>query len=141
MPQINQIELTPCLGGSVTLNSSNPFDYPIIDFGFLSNPVDVAILREGIRSARSLYSAPAFKNSVFGTVVPTEDVQLDGDLDDFLHSVASPFLHGVGPASMSGRDAGWGVVNPDFRVKGTTGLRIVDASVLVSDSANRHFGF
>lgn len=141
MPQINQIELTPCLGGSVTLNSSNPFDYPIIDFGFLSNPVDVAILREGIRSARSLYSAPAFKNSVFGTVVPTEDVQLDGDLDDFLHSVASPFLHGVGSASMSGRDAGWGVVNPDFRVKGTTGLRVVDASVLVSDSAYRHLGF
>jgi len=72
----------------------------------------VANLREGVRSARSLYSAPVFKDSVFGTVVPTEDVQFDGDLDDFLHSVASPFLHGVGSAAMSGRNARRGSSQP-----------------------------
>jgi hypothetical protein len=33
---------------------------------------------------------------------------------------------------MSPRDANYGVVNPDLLVKGTTGLRIIDASVLVS---------
>ncbi|KAG6812919.1 hypothetical protein H0H93_013591 [Arthromyces matolae] len=33
---------------------------------------------------------------------------------------------------MSPRNANHGVVDPDFRVKGTSGLRIVDASVFVS---------
>jgi hypothetical protein len=42
------------------------------------------------------------------------------------------FTHGVGSAAMSPRGASWGVVDPDFRVKGTSGLRIIDASVLVS---------
>ena len=38
--------------------------------------------------------------------------------------------HGIGTAAMSERGAQWGVLDPDSRVKGTTGLRVVDASAL-----------
>ena len=37
-------------------------------------------------------------------------------------------FHAVGTAAMSPRGAQWGVLDPDLRVKGTNGLRVVDAS-------------
>jgi choline dehydrogenase len=106
----------------------------VIDLGILTEEIDVAILREGLRSLRRLYSSPAFKDSVFGTALPASNVTTDEDLDAYIRSVASPWLHGIGTAAMSPKGANWGVVDPDFRVKGTKGLRIVDASVLVSNN-------
>lgn len=98
----------------------------------LSNDADIAILREGIRSARRMYSAPVFSDSVFQTLLPAANATTDEELDVYIRNMATPFLHGVGSAAMSPFDASWGVVNPDFRVKGTSGLRVVDASVFVS---------
>ncbi|KXN87048.1 Choline dehydrogenase, mitochondrial [Leucoagaricus sp. SymC.cos] len=116
-------------GGSVTLKTTDAFAHPVIDFGLLSEDVDTAILREAIRTARKMYSAPVFKNSVFESLLPAANVTNDEDLDAYLRTVASPFLHGIGSAAMSPRGASWGVVDPDFRVKGAYGLRIVDASI------------
>jgi choline dehydrogenase len=101
----------------------------------LSEDVDIAIVREGIRSARRLFSAPAFKESVNGTVFPAANVTSDEDLDTFIRSSARGYLHGVGSMSMSPRGEKWGAVDPDFRVKGVKGLRVVDASVIVSHPA------
>jgi len=116
----------------VTIQNSDPFIYPLIDVRFLAEEADVSILREGCRTARRLFSAPAFEGSVFGSVIPPENVTSDQDIEDYLRNGVRSFLHGAGTASMSPKNANWGVVDPDFRVKGTTGLRIVDASVLVS---------
>jgi len=127
--QILAVNLHPISRGSVVLNSTDPFEHPAISFGMLSEGVDIAIMREAMKSARRMYSAPVFKDSVFGTVLPAANVTTDDELDAYIRSVASPFLHGVGSAAMSGCDASWGVVDPDFRVKGTSGLRVVDASV------------
>ena len=39
-------------------------------------------------------------------------------------------FHAVGTAAISPRGVPWGVLDPDLRVKGTKGLRVVDASAL-----------
>jgi choline dehydrogenase-like flavoprotein len=44
---------------------------------------------------------------------------------------ASTMFHPVGTASMTARDAVSGVVDPDLKVKGVEGVRVVDASVFV----------
>lgn len=106
---------------------------PLIDLNVFSDDVDLAILREGVRSARRLYSAPSFNSSVTSdSVFPPANATSDEDLDAILRNTGSPYLHGVGSLTMSPRNATWGVVDPDFRVKGARGLRVVDASVIVS---------
>ncbi|KAJ3567077.1 hypothetical protein NP233_g6592 [Leucocoprinus birnbaumii] len=128
--QILLVDLHPISRGSITLNSSNPFDHPLIDFGIFTEPVDIAIAREGIRSTRRLFAAPGLNNTVFGSVSPAANVTSDEDLEAFVRSASAPFGHALGTAAMSPRGASWGVVDPDFTVKGTSGLRIVDASVI-----------
>ncbi|KAJ3562140.1 hypothetical protein NP233_g9760 [Leucocoprinus birnbaumii] len=127
--QFLAVNLHPVSRGSVSLNSSDPFAHPVIDLGLLSEDLDIAILREAVRSARRMYSAPAFEGFVSQSILPAANVTSDEDLDAYLRTVASPFLHGVGSAAMSPPNASWGVVDPDFRVKGTSGLRVVDASI------------
>ena len=89
-------------------------------------------MREALRSARRLLSAPVFEGSVFESLYPPSNLTTDDELNSFVRSALGPYLHGVGSAGMSPRGAKWGVVDPDHRVKGTNGLRVIDVSVLVS---------
>ncbi|KAJ7026127.1 aryl-alcohol oxidase-like protein, partial [Mycena alexandri] len=121
--------VTPASRGTITINSSNPFDPPVIDLGLLQNDFDIFALREGIKSAYRFFGAPVWQDIIIG---PTQDLQnLTTDaLDEFIRNTAAPPLHLVGSAAMSARDAPDGVVNPDLLVKGLARLRVVDASVL-----------
>ncbi|KAF9448538.1 GMC oxidoreductase [Macrolepiota fuliginosa MF-IS2] len=127
------VNLNPVSRGSVTLATSSPFDAPVIDPNALAVPLDTAVMLEGIRSAQRLFSAQTFSSSVFGLVAPKPDANgtlTDEDIIDYITHNVMPDLHGVGTCSMAHRGADWGVVDPEFKVRGTTGLRIVDASVL-----------
>jgi choline dehydrogenase-like flavoprotein len=56
----------------------------------------------------------------------------DEELDEYVRANSATIFHPVGTAAMSPKGAEWGVVDPDLKVKGVKGLRVVDASVLVS---------
>ncbi|KAJ7913398.1 aryl-alcohol-oxidase from pleurotus Eryingii [Mycena leptocephala] len=100
--------VAPTSTGSLTLNSSNPLDSPLIN-----------------RIKRFL-SAAAWDGYVLS---PTVNVT-DDNLDDFIRNNTGVIWHPVKTAAMSARGADYGVVDPDLKVKGLDGLRIVDASVL-----------
>ncbi|KAF4610917.1 hypothetical protein D9613_007239 [Agrocybe pediades] len=124
---ITTVLLTPTSRGSVTINSSDPFAAPLIDPNMLSTEFDVAGLIESIRSVRRFVSAPAWDGYIATSVT---NATTDAELEAFVRSTTSTLFHPVGTAAMSAKDAGYGVVDPDLRVKGVDGLRIVDASVL-----------
>ncbi|KAJ7073980.1 aryl-alcohol oxidase [Mycena amicta] len=121
--------LTPASRGSITINSSDPFAPPVIDTGFFQDDFDIFTLKEGLKRARLFFAAPNWQNVIIG---PTEDFDnmTATELDTFIRSAVIPSLHLVGSASMTARDASYGVVDPDLLVKGIDGLRIVDASVI-----------
>ncbi|KDQ32843.1 hypothetical protein PLEOSDRAFT_1098824 [Pleurotus ostreatus PC15] len=122
----------PLSRGSLTLKSSNPLDDPIIDPAYLAHEFDRFALREAVRSAQRFLASPAWEGYVLDRVgaFATIDIQDDDQLDQFLRENVSSGLHFVGTASMSPKGASWGVTDPDLKVKGLNGLRIVDASVI-----------
>ncbi|KAF7303842.1 GMC oxidoreductase [Mycena indigotica] len=121
--------VTPASRGSISINSSDPFSAPLIDTGLLQDEFDIFTVREAIKRAQLFFTAPNWRNVVIG---PTQnfDNMTTAEMDTFIRNTAIPSLHLVGSASMTARDAPYGVVNPDLLVKGVTGLRIVDASVI-----------
>lgn len=125
-------------GGSVTLNATNPSGGPIIDPRIFSSPFDLFALKQGVLFASKFLSASAWDGYVLEPASGLEKVfSADGSVDtaaleSFLRAGVTAGWRMTGTAAMSPRGASWGVVNPDFTVKGLKGLRVVDASIFVS---------
>ncbi|KAJ6494980.1 aryl-alcohol oxidase [Mycena vulgaris] len=121
--------VSPASRGSVTLNSNDPLATPLINPNLLGSKVDLFIMREAVKSALRFASAPAWANYVISPV-GLNFTSTDAELDDFIRANVGSVFHPAGSASMSPKGAAWGVVDPDLRVKGLKGLRIVDLSVV-----------
>tara|TARA_R110002003_G_scaffold107_10_gene9039 strand:+ start:5533 stop:6324 length:792 start_codon:yes stop_codon:yes gene_type:complete len=119
----------PYSRGSVKASSSSIFDAPVADAGFLRNPLDVALLREGVHFARRLAQAPGITELSPFEVVPGANVTTDADIDAFIRGSASTLYHPAGSCKMGARAEG-GVVDGELKVYGVEGLRIVDGSVI-----------
>jgi choline dehydrogenase-like flavoprotein len=128
---VNSVVVTPASRGSVTLNLSDPLGQPNIDLGYYSSEFDVLAMREALKLSQKFFKAPVWKDYVIEQVSPPANATSDAALDEYIRNFSFTTNHGVGTAAMSAKDAGYGVVDPDLRVKGTSGLRIVDASVMV----------
>ncbi|KAJ7699844.1 alcohol oxidase [Mycena metata] len=121
--------VSPVSRGSVTLSSSDPFAAPVIDLGLLSNEFDALALAEGLKLALKFTSAPNWKGYLGA---PTVDLAAmsPAELTAYVRANSGPGYHIVGTAGMSPRGARYGVVDPDLKVKGIAGLRVIDASVV-----------
>lgn len=130
--------LNPKSVGQVTLASNDMADAPMIDPQFLTHPDDIATLKRGFKAMRKIFRAPAFAD-FGGRELYTQDLRDDDDLNLELaiRERADTIYHPVGTCKM-GTDA-MAVVDPQLRVRGISGLRVVDASVmpvLVSGNTN-----
>ncbi|KAJ7187321.1 alcohol oxidase [Mycena filopes] len=120
--------ISPTSRGSITLNSSDPFAAPIINPNHLGTDVDLGIMREAVKMALRFVAAQAWDGHIIAPASVNSSMT-DAELDAFIRQNTGPGLHLTGSAQMSSEDADHGVVNSDLRVKGLSGLRIVDLSV------------
>lgn len=118
------MQLHPESRGTVELRSSDPLAKPRIDLNLLSTPTDFADIRDGIAAVRKIFAASPLRDMVETEIAPGSDA----DLDDFIRSNLKITQHPSGTCRM-GEDPG-AVVDSDLRVKGISGLRVVDASVM-----------
>ncbi|MBX9252496.1 GMC family oxidoreductase N-terminal domain-containing protein [Desmonostoc muscorum CCALA 125] len=118
----------PLSRGSVSLRSSSPLDPPVIRMNFLESEEDMQVLVEGIKIARQLAHSSAFDEFRGEEVAPGADVTSDEAIRDYIRKACDTDYHVVGTCKM-GVDSE-SVVDPELRVHGVEGLRVVDASIM-----------
>jgi choline dehydrogenase-like flavoprotein len=118
----------PSSRGTVRLASANPNDAPLIDPAYLTHPADLPVLIAGVRKSLDLAATPALRPY-------TGRCELDqGVTDDsiaaWIRSHPVSMYHPVGTARMGANNDPQAVLDPELRVRGIRGLRVLDASAM-----------
>jgi len=122
----------PFSRGSVHITSSDPLLAPLIDPKYLSYPFDREVLARSMQYAEEvLLTSPLSSHVLEYERKFTKREDAGADLDaakEYLKVSAKSIYHPCGTCAMLPRNEG-GVVDTEFKVYGTKGLRVVDASV------------
>jgi 4-pyridoxate dehydrogenase len=124
------VMLRPQSRGQVRLASSDPFALPLIQHDFLATERDRRTLREGTRLFREVARTAPLRRFIESEIGPGPDITSDADLDAYIRRTAITVHHPLGTCRMAPSSDETGVVDPELRVHGTEGLRVVDASVM-----------
>jgi choline dehydrogenase len=125
---IGAVQLQPRSIGSVRIRSSDPLAPPDIDPAFLRDPADEAPLLYGLRLARRIAAEEPLASYLAEEKFPGAEVADDEGLRAHIRERSQTLYHPVATCRMgTGREA---VVDPQLRVRGLEGLRVVDASVM-----------
>lgn len=121
------ILVRPRSRGRVSLASPDPRAAPLIDPNYLDDPEDLQTLVEGMQIARRILAAPAFESLRGTELVPGPKVADEPSWIEYVRNTVVSVHHPCSTCRM-GVDA-LAVVDPQLRVRGLDGLRVVDASV------------
>ncbi|KAG9763209.1 alcohol oxidase, partial [Aureobasidium melanogenum] len=124
----SNVNMRPFSRGSVKLNSSRPFDPPLIDPRYGSNPVDLDVLLASIVYNRQVLATTSMRSLQPLQLNPTPNAT-DQQILKFIKANVQTDFHPSGTCAMLPLELG-GVVDPQLLVYGTQNLRIVDASIM-----------
>lgn len=124
--------------GTVSLRSADPHEKPVVDPRYLSEPLDLLMLTEGVR----------FIHSVVTTGSGTKDIITPGvwmagpeyaalgpdttakDWEEYVRKYSATAHHPAGTCRMGKQDDPMAVVDEKLRVKGVEGLMVADCSIV-----------
>jgi 4-pyridoxate dehydrogenase len=124
------VMLHPESRGTVTLQSDDPTAAPRIKQNFLSTDQDWKSLRAGMRFAREIAAQKAMQPYVAAEIAPGLAKTADADIDAHIRNTSITVHHPLGTCKMGLNNDPTAVVDPELRVRGIDGLRVVDASVM-----------
>nr|KAG5712316.1 hypothetical protein BaRGS_023895 [Batillaria attramentaria] len=134
----------PCLAslsrpesrGTVRLRSADPFEYPAIDPHYLEAPRDLTVLVKGVRECQKLVATPTMQ-SIGAEPADTPSKfcsQSPYHSDDYWACVirrnVQTVYHPVGTCKMGAATDTTAVVDPQLRIRGLSGVRVADASIM-----------
>jgi choline dehydrogenase len=116
--------------GHVRIKSADPTDYPDLVFNYLGTEQERREWVEAIRCTRNIMTQPAFDRFRDEELAPGPEVETDEEILEFIRQQGESAYHPSCTCKMGiGPDA---VTDPELRVHGVEGLRVVDASVMPS---------
>lgn len=121
--------LRPESRGYVGLRSANIADAPVIQPNFLTTEKDRQTLIQGLRRGLEVMEADAFGPYRLRIQTPPQRVS-DDDLWQHILNQLETVYHPVGTCKMGPDSDEMAVVDPQLRVRGVEGLRVVDGSVM-----------
>jgi choline dehydrogenase len=117
--------------GRIRLCSADPRHRPAIDPGYLSDgDADARALVAGLKMAREFVTARPMAAICRSELAPGAHLRSDTELLEYVRSGVVTLYHPVGTCAMGGEDRWGSVLDHELRVRGVSGLRVVDASVM-----------
>lgn len=127
---INSLLLRPKARGSVTLASKDPFENPIVDTQIFGHPDDLRLTMAGFRFARTVLDASPMRELNDKEIFPGPDVTSDEAAAAHCKRTVKTCYHPVGTCKMGQDNDPDAVLDANLLVRGTRGLRVVDASLM-----------
>lgn len=120
--------LHPDSRGRILLRSADPLAAPRICYDFFTAPGDLPKLREGFKLGREIAYSKALAPYRGVEKTPGDKVKTDAEIDAFIRQTAMTVHHPVGTCPMGITSEA--VLDPNLKVRGIEGLRVVDASAM-----------
>lgn len=122
--------MRPRSRGHVRARTADPRQAPAILFNYLSDPADRIDLRNSVSILRNVLAQPALSRFAGTELFPGPDLRGDAEVDAWIAETLETCYHPVGTCKMGDANAPDVVVDPECRVRGIEGLRVVDASIM-----------
>ena len=127
----------PSSRGSVRLRSADPGDHPRILNNVLSQDAEMEAMLRAVEFVRDVASRPPFAHYLREELNPSARLRTRAELTDWVRATCEHEYHPTCTCRIGGPQDG--VVDPELRVHGISGLRVVDASVMPRvTSGNTH---
>jgi len=123
-------QLRPQSRGWVRIRSADPLTAPAMQANYLSTQADRETLIAGIRLARRIAATGALSPYVKSEYRPGPEVESDADLLEFARNTGGTIFHPSGTCKMGDARDRQAVVDPELRVYGVEGVRVVDCSIM-----------
>lgn len=128
--------LRPKSKGFIKLRSKNPYDHPMIYPNYFKEPEDLATLVEGVKIAVALSRTASFRK--YGSELNPSpfpgcshiSLYTDSYWECMIRHYSATIYHPVGTCKMGPYWDTEAVVDPQLKVYGVTGLRVIDASIM-----------
>ena len=130
-------QVRPESRGHIRIASPDPTAYPSIVANYLSDPLDQEVAVASLKWGRKIAGQSALAPYIDHEMMPGPTLAADEELLAYARMAGSTIYHPVGTCQMG--HGPMAVVDPQLRVRGVEGLRVVDASVmprLVSGNTN-----
>ena len=122
--------IQPKSRGEVRLRSADPAASPVISPNYFGDPDDLTLMVRAVGLCRKALTIAPLKADVIQEIAPGPIAVSDEQIASFCRQATFTNYHPVGSCRMGRANDPMAVVDPQLRVRGVSGLRICDASVM-----------